>query len=232
MKKYFTLSFDDGVTQDRRLVQLLRKYGLKCTFNVNSGLLGKTGEIVFGDGKSVSHNKITAEELPALYEGFEVAAHTRTHPMLTGCSVRRILEEVIGDSVRLGELTGYAVRGMAYPGAHPNYDRLVTETVREYTDIRYARTIVSSYDFGFPEDFMVWNPTAHILDEKTEALIERFAQEQGDCLLYLWGHSYELDREDGWTRIEKIFDSLARLADAQSMTNMQVYESVCQGEGK
>ena len=225
MRKYFTLSFDDGVTQDRRLVQLLRKYGLKCTFNVNSGLLGKAGELNFGDGKSVSHNKITAEELPSLYDGFEVVVHTRTHPMLTGCSVQRILEEVIGDSVRLSELTGYAVRGMAYPGGHPNFDRLVTETIREFTDIRYARTIVSTYDFGFPEDFMEWNPTAHILDEKTETLIERFAQEKTDGLLYLWGHSHELDLDDGWARVEKIFKRLSELGDAQSMTNMQVWKS-------
>ena len=72
---------------------------------------------------------------------------------------------------------------------------------------------------------MVWNPTAHILDEKTETLIERFADEKKDCLLYLWGHSYELDLNDGWKRAEKIFAALSELRDAQSMTNMQVWES-------
>ena len=34
--KAITFSYDDGVTQDIQLVNLLNKYGLKCTFNLNS----------------------------------------------------------------------------------------------------------------------------------------------------------------------------------------------------
>ena len=34
--KFFTLSFDDGVTQDRRFIKMLNDRGLKCTFNLNS----------------------------------------------------------------------------------------------------------------------------------------------------------------------------------------------------
>ena len=48
--KYVTFSFDDGVTQDKRLVELLDKYGLKATFNLNSSLLGLKGGWEF-DGK-------------------------------------------------------------------------------------------------------------------------------------------------------------------------------------
>ena len=36
----FTLSYDDGVIQDRHLAELFRHYGLKCSFNLNSALLG------------------------------------------------------------------------------------------------------------------------------------------------------------------------------------------------
>ena len=41
LKKAVTLSYDDAVIQDVRLIELLNKYNLKCTFNVNSELLGK-----------------------------------------------------------------------------------------------------------------------------------------------------------------------------------------------
>ena len=41
--KAITFSYDDGVTQDQRLISLFNKYGLKGTFNLNSGLLGKPG---------------------------------------------------------------------------------------------------------------------------------------------------------------------------------------------
>ena len=44
-KKYFTLSFDDGLEQDKRVIRLMRQYGLKGTFNLNAGLFGTRGEV-------------------------------------------------------------------------------------------------------------------------------------------------------------------------------------------
>ena len=35
--KALTLSYDDGVVQDIRMIKILDKYGIKGTFNVNSG---------------------------------------------------------------------------------------------------------------------------------------------------------------------------------------------------
>ena len=35
--KVLTLSYDDGVVQDIRFIEILDKYGLKGTFNINTG---------------------------------------------------------------------------------------------------------------------------------------------------------------------------------------------------
>ena len=40
-----TLSYDDGVEQDIRLIEIMKKNGLKGTFNVNSGLYAPEGTI-------------------------------------------------------------------------------------------------------------------------------------------------------------------------------------------
>ena len=53
--KAVTFSFDDGITQDLRIIKILDKYGLKGTFNVNSGLLGQPGTLN-RNNKTVSHN--------------------------------------------------------------------------------------------------------------------------------------------------------------------------------
>jgi peptidoglycan/xylan/chitin deacetylase (PgdA/CDA1 family) len=37
-RKAFTLSYDDGITQDIKLIELLNQYGVKATFNLNAGL--------------------------------------------------------------------------------------------------------------------------------------------------------------------------------------------------
>ena len=54
--KFLTFSFDDGITQDIRFIELLNKYGLKGTFNLNSLTLGKEG--LLNLGKPILHNKI------------------------------------------------------------------------------------------------------------------------------------------------------------------------------
>lgn len=37
--KTLTLSYDDGAIYDRKLIEIMNKYGLKGTFNLNSGFL-------------------------------------------------------------------------------------------------------------------------------------------------------------------------------------------------
>ena len=36
--KVLTLSYDDGVVQDIRLINILDKYGIRGTFNINTGM--------------------------------------------------------------------------------------------------------------------------------------------------------------------------------------------------
>ena len=81
-KKAFTLSSDDGVTQDTRLTELMRKYGIKGTFHLNSGLMGDRDWLI-QPGIDVSHYKLRRDEIKEVYDGFEIAVHTMTHPDLT-----------------------------------------------------------------------------------------------------------------------------------------------------
>ena len=79
--KAVTFSYDDGVTQDQRLIEMFNRYGLKATFNLNSGLLGKPGSLI-REGVTVAHVKPEPSEIKGIYEGHEIAAHTLTHPHL------------------------------------------------------------------------------------------------------------------------------------------------------
>ena len=59
--KAVTMSYDDGNEEDRRLVDIFNKYGIKGTFHLNSGL---------------SDGKIPRQEWKELYKGHEVSCHT------------------------------------------------------------------------------------------------------------------------------------------------------------
>lgn len=220
--KFSTLSFDDGVTQDIRLIELLKKYGLTATFNLNSALCGARNRLVWRDTE-IEHVRVRGEDVARVYKGFEVAAHTLHHPQLPDCSEETIVEEAESDRRALSELVGYEVIGMAYPCGPPNSDRRVRDTVERFTGIRYARTIRATHDLSFYDDPLLWNPSAHIFDEDVFDLIEAFDRSQSG-LLYLWGHAYEFDTRGGWAHAERVLERLSRVRDAQNLTNGQVYE--------
>ena len=44
-RKALTLSYDDGVEQDVQLMELLERYRVKCTFNLNSGCYPPEGTV-------------------------------------------------------------------------------------------------------------------------------------------------------------------------------------------
>ena len=80
-KKALTLSYDDGVEQDRRLMQIMDAHGLKGTFNLNSGEYAAEGTVY---PKGQIHRRMSEKEVTELYagSGHEVAVHGLTHPFL------------------------------------------------------------------------------------------------------------------------------------------------------
>ena len=113
--KAVTFSLDDGVTQDIRMVELLNKYGLKATFNLNSELLGQPTLLLQKSGRRISHYKVAPTDVKELYKDHEVAVHTLTHPNLTTLDEAEIIRQVEEDRKNLEALVGYDVVGMAYP---------------------------------------------------------------------------------------------------------------------
>lgn len=228
-KKILTFSFDDGVTQDIRFIELLNKYGLKCTFNLNSELLGKDGFLTIND-KRINHNKLRPEEVKEVYKNHEIAAHTLTHPHLTNVTEEEIIRQVECDKKNLSELAGYEVRGFAYPGGGVNCNRYVADVIKDKTSVEFARTIMHSYNFDIQDDMYLFKPTISFLKEKdkTESLCDEFINLKADDikLFYIWGHSYEMDINDDWDFAEKILEKLSGREDVLYCTNSEAFDYI------
>lgn len=222
-KKAVTFSFDDGVTQDIRLVEILNKYGLKGTFNLNSGRLGCKGELE-RNGRIVSHDKVQPNQVRSLYAGHEIAVHTVNHPTLVGLPEEQIIFEVEEDRKALEELCGYPIVGMAYPNG-PNDDR-VAKIIEEHSPIRYSRTVDSTHSFTPQKDKLLrYNPTVYYIEDCFEEIVDKFlaSQEDAEQLLYIWGHAYEMDAEYiSWEKFERICQKLAGKEDIFYGTNKEV----------
>lgn len=210
--KACTLSYDDGVVQDRRLAALLRSYGVKCTFNLGSGLLRQRNVGGMPGKAELDISKVRPEELKEVYATHEIAGHGLYHSALDSIGTPLAAYEITEDKRRLEELTGTPLRMFAYPfGA---YNHGVMDLLR-LAGYQGARTIKSTHAFAIPENFMEWNPTCHHNDTRLMELAQQFLEGPSffPMLFYVWGHAYEFDADDNWAVMEKLASFLARHKD-------------------
>ena len=235
--KYFTMSFDDGITQDARIMDICRKYNVPCTFNLNTGLFGASwtwvGEVLGKPG--LSHQRFTKEEiLSGIYKGFDAEVHTLCHPSLgcdCGTDKERVIAEVGQDAKNIEELTGVAPVGMAYPGGREvDTSPFVIRTIVENTPVRFARLAVSQEkpeEFALPDCFMKWYPSLAVVEmARCKELARRFIDAvpaDRDLLFYVWGHGYDLDSENLWDDFEDLVRMLAEAESVRCVSNAEFY---------
>lgn len=221
-KKALTFSYDDGVTQDERLIALFNKYGMKCTFNLNSDRLGQPGELL-REGVHVRHDKISADRIREVYSGHEVATHSLTHPYLTRLSDEEVIREIEEDRRKLSALVGYEVVGHAYPMG--DCDDRVARLIENHTGVKYARTVVSTYNFEPQSDLYLFNPSVYHHREWDELfrLGKEFLELKTDepKVFYVWGHAYEFDIHNEWDKFEEFLKMMSGREDICYCTNAE-----------
>lgn len=223
--KALTLSYDDGVEQDMRLVKILNKYGLKCTFNLNSGLYASEGTVY---PKGQIHRRMTERQVTETFlgSGHEIASHALTHPFLEQLPPAMVAREIMKDRENLERQFGTIVRGMAYP--YGTYSDSVIAAIKS-CGIVYARTVESTYSFKLPTDWLRLHPTCHHDCNDLMPLARKFAEDRvshDPYLFYLWGHSYEFEANNNWHVMEEFARYLGNRDDVWYATNIEIYDYV------
>lgn len=223
LRKALTLSYDDGVEQDRQLISILRRHGLKATFNLNSGCFPPEG-VTYAPG--TIHRRMPLSWCQETYAGndIEVAAHCLTHASLTELTASQIAWEVLKDRENLERDFGGIIRGLAYPFG--TYSDAVVDTLKS-TGTAYARTVVSTHNFSIPSDWLRLHPTCHHDDPQLMALADRFLNAHvafGSQLFYLWGHAYEFEANDNWQVMEDFAQKMGGHEDIWYATNIEIVD--------
>ncbi len=208
--KVFTLSYDDGKCADRRLIEIMNRYGVRGTFHLNAGLIG-------------SQDRIPKDEIKGLYEGHEVSAHTYTHPTIERSPKEEIIVQVMEDRKELEKIVGYPVRGMSYPNG--SYNQRIME-VLPHLGIEYSRIVGGHQSFKLPKDFNEWQATCHHNQHGLDCAKEfvDLHKTQYLYLLYIWGHSYEFDNDNNWEIIEEICRTVGGKEDIWYATNIEIVD--------
>jgi len=129
------LTFDDGLQSAIDLaVPTLREHGLPATFFIPTAHVG-------GDNRWEGREHPPIPVMPVAdwdtwgrldHQGFEIAAHTRTHPRLPLCDDARLADELEGAIEEIFTHIGRKPQSFAYP--YGTIDNRVSEAVaRRYT---------------------------------------------------------------------------------------------------
>ena len=217
--KAFTISYDDGVIYDERLIEIMRHNGVKGTFNLNSGLMG-------------GGRRLTKEQCKALYtnSGMEVAIHGYKHFWPNALHGIQIYKEFLTDKENLEEMFGGVIRGMAY--AQGRYTDEVVNALKEL-GVVYGRTTESSETFNIPTDWLRLKPTCKHTSPRLKEFINLFNDNDPNALknkqpylFYVWGHSYEFEDANNWHIIENLCAQVGNREDVWYATNIEIYDYI------
>lgn len=209
------MSYDDGKLEDKRLLDIFNKNGIKGTFNINYGVMDEE------DHSTVKHPRFDKEEIISLYDGHEIATHGYTHATMARLPITGVVNEIVDDRKKLEELTGKIIRGHAYPNG--SFSKEIKELL-PMLGIAYARAVETTHSFDLPEDPYEWKGTCHHNDPKLLELAKTFAdfqKKQYLKLMYVWGHSYEFADNDNWNVIEDFCKILGNRDDIWYATNIE-----------
>ena len=216
--KAFNITYDDGVLQDVRFVELLNRYGLKGTFNLNSGLMKLEFSWTHESGLEI--RRLSEQTAAGLYTGHEVASHTLDHPYMENLSEAEILAQMTQDKKNLEQLFGCGVFGFAVPFTY--YSDLIAKCARQ-AGFEYARISEEGNTFAVPGDFYHWRSGKFHWSGDLEEFVESFlATGRELAICQIAGHSYDLDTCHMWERMESILAEVSRAGDVLPMTHLEL----------
>lgn len=234
----FTLSWDDGHPLDVRLSELLRKHGFPATFYI---------PLTNSEGLPV----LSANQIRELYKnGFEVGGHTLDHRYLPSLDDATARYQLVQGKAKLEHVLGESVPGFCYPGGR--YEQKHKDMVRA-AGFLYARTTSNFHTevlpdpFAMPAGFQCYpHPRSRFLRNFirkglwgqriplfSQALFSRdlLSGLKGALdivcakggVFHLWGHSWELEKFDGWGVLDEfLLYAAQRIPIEHRLTNVEV----------
>jgi len=235
-----TTSWDDGHPLDRRLAELLYKYGLPGTFYVPM---------------ETEHGVLSAHDIRELAVEFEIGAHTVHHRQLTELSPEQARWEIVASRRNIEDITGAECLSFCFPsgkfqGTHlpmvrdagfaaaRTVELLSLDPPRSTGGILLMPTTVQVFSHSGPALFrniarrgafsngLRWIRNCRRLDwvSVTRSYLLLAIRQGG--IYHLWGHSWEIEEYGQWGRLEEVLRMLSEMRGvAQLRTNLQV----CQG---
>jgi peptidoglycan/xylan/chitin deacetylase (PgdA/CDA1 family) len=237
-----TTSWDDGHISDMQLADLLDAYSIRGTFYVAP----KSIEI---DRAS----RLTNKQLRELAGRFEIGGHTLTHRRLPKLPIHAAEDEIRSGKLYLEDVIERQLYSFCYPRGEYGSEHVglvrdagfvTARTVRRWecqraVDLLQMGTTVHAYRHytdvgrigkgclsgpaGAAKKFWNW-------DDLAIDLFDRVAMTGG--IFHLWGHSWEVESNNDWHRLERVLDHIALRDRALYATNGELAHCATESQRK
>ena len=221
MKVKVAQCWDDGVYTDIRLIDMLRKYGAKATFNLNPGNAPETtrgiGWARFDSPSDLwrycgfDAGKIAVRDWRSVYAGFKVASHCWKHETVGKVSDEEFVEAAVRARDLLEDIFETPCPGFAWPCGITS-----PETVKMLREagFAYGRTTRAVDDVSACRETLTLDPNCHFTDCRFREKYLRAKEQSG--VFYFWGHTYEMfDCEGLWDQLEQKIRFISEDPDAE-----------------
>jgi peptidoglycan-N-acetylglucosamine deacetylase len=228
---YVTTSWDDGHKLDIRLAALLKKYGVRGTFYICPQ-----------DREFKHEDLLSTQDMLSISEDFEIGGHTITHPHLSKVPVSEADREIAQSKSYLEELLQKEVTAFCYP--YGDYNDEVKGLVKKH-GYKLART-TKRHALGMTQDVFELPTTFHTYAHYSDlhkilsfshfslsklkkywdweklaiALFDRTYRTGG--IFHLWGHSWEIEKNNGWQKLENVLSYIAEKNNVIYQTNTEI----------
>ena len=229
-KVIVTTSWDDGHILDLELAELLQKYGIKGTFYICPNF-----------GEIPASECLSEAQIRELSKNFEIGAHTMTHPNLENIEDGEALREIVASKKYLENVLNKPVDSFCYPSGYFNarHEQMVKES-----GFKLARTVerfakdIGDNPFALPTTVHAYRHCSDAFsilravgikkfiscylnwDELAINLFDSVAKNGG--VFHLWGHSWEVEKNNDWKRLEKVLNHIAGRQSVRYAVNTEI----------
>ena len=237
-----TTSWDDGHPLDLNLAELLHKYDIPATFYIPS---------------SNSERKVMdSREIREIAQHYDVGGHTMHHVNLTQISPREAKREVVEGKKMLEEIIGRELFPFSYPWG--SFDSNVINIVKDAgfigarTTNSITRRLKDPYKMSFTIAAANWGVAPYVKHSIASGDFKLFNFMLKNALFFkqwdqiairtldfiignggIWhlcGHSWEIDDNSDWVRLETVLHRLKTLLTyTEKVNNSQLIRMLLTG---
>jgi peptidoglycan/xylan/chitin deacetylase (PgdA/CDA1 family) len=238
MKKigYLTISVDDGHPSDLKSAELLAQYALKATFYIPA--------------RNPERHVMTGNQINEIARTFEIGSHTFNHRPLKHASREEARAEIENGKKWLEDVTGKEAITFCYPQG--KFNPVTVKLVRE-AGFLGARTCMfnlcgypgnpflwgvstHAYSHSIPTQIRHALLERNFRGMSNFALVHRFEQdwakhflravefvEQNGGVAHLYFHSWEIDEQGQWSKLENVLKNISQGKTLVRVTNGDLF---------